>query len=1078
MRLRVEAGPDEGATLESADGEVVIGRDEDCDLVLHDDKVSRRHTSLSQLPDGRVIATDLGSSNGTLVAGVRIEGPVEVAGDARLRLGDTVIAVQARSGRTVLAQRGVTLRIESGEGQGRLVEVVGHEFVIGRGQGADLELPDPTVSARHASLSVLDDATAVVTDLGSRNGTFVNGRQIYEPVLLEGGERLRFGDTVVSVRGAPRRAGTLVAEVGAWLTIDSGPDSGRTVKATGPQFVIGRDPAADLPIADQNASRRHAALEVTGLDRAVLTDLGSTNGTTVDGVRVDGPVELRGGERIRIGDTEIRFGEGPPEPPAAARRAASTAIRSAALRPRTRLSTGDLARVCAKRPWLTIGVWAAAFLLGGALAGARLQDSLTGEITAGGNPESKRADALIEASLGGPRPLTELVVVRSAGASADDPAFRREVEQLRDRIVALGPDVVARATSYYDGRDPALLASDERGVLLPVVLAGDFDEAEANVGKLVSVVEAAGESERLDAFTTGEASIAHDFAEVAERDLRTGESIGLAVAFAVLLLVFGALVASLLPVAMAVLAIGVALGLATVIGQFTSLSIFVTNMVVGMGLALGIDYSLFVFTRHREEREAGRSVHEAIEIAGATSSRAVLFSGLAVVLALAGMVLTPDPMLRSLGIGAIVVGVMSVLAALTLLPAWLALLGDRVNRLALLRRRPGGGAPGREERFWRAAAGAVMSRPVVSLLLAVGVLVAAAVPVLDLERGSAGVSTLPDSTQSKQGFLAASEHFPGARSDPVEVVVAGEVGSPPVQAAIERLRGRLRGGVLTGTPQVQTSQGGDLAVLSVPIAGDPRSAAAAATVKRIREVDVPAAFGGVPAEVLVTGTTARDADWVDQLNGALPFVLVFVLGLSFVLLTVAFRSIVVPAKAVLMNLLSVGAAYGLLVLVFQKGVAADALGLQQVDRIEPWVPIFLFAILFGLSMDYHVFLLSRIRERFNETGDNREAVAHGITSTARIITGAALIMVAVFAGFALGDLVPFQQLGFGMGVALLLDATIVRSVLVPAGMRLLGARNWYLPRWLRWLPELSVEGPGQAPPERPPAPPRTEPATL
>jgi RND superfamily putative drug exporter len=552
---------------------------------------------------------------------------------------------------------------------------------------------------------------------------------------------------------------------------------------------------------------------------------------------------------------------------------------------------------------------------------------------------------------------------------------------------------------------------------------------------------------------------------VAERDLRNGESIGLAVAFVVLILVFGALVASLLPVAMAVFAIGVGLGLVTLIGQVMTLSIFVTNMVVGMGLALGIDYSLFVFTRYREERAAGRTIHESIVTSGGTSSRAVLFSGLAVVLALAGMVITPDPMLRSLGIGAIVVGVTSVLAALTLLPAWLALLGDRVNRLSLPKRGSTEGGPGREERFWQAAANAVMRRPVLSLVLAVGVLLAAAVPLVDLERGSAGVSTLPDSAQSKEGFLTVQRSFPGARMDPVEVVVAGEVESPPVEAAIERFQERLANDSLLGEPLVEVSQGADLALISMTVADDPRGVEAAKAVERVRNEYIPAAFSEVEAEVLVTGTTARDADWVEQLSGALPFVLVFVLSLSFVLLTVAFRSIVVPAKAVLMNLLSVGAAYGLLVLVFQRGVGTDLLGFQQIDRIEPWVPIFLFAILFGLSMDYHVFLLSRIRERFNETGDNREAVAHGITTTARIITGAALIMVAVFGGFALGDLVPFQQLGFGMGVALFLDATIVRSVLVPAGMRLLGARNWYLPRALRWLPELSVEGPGQAPPD-------------
>jgi RND superfamily putative drug exporter len=286
---------------------------------------------------------------------------------------------------------------------------------------------------------------------------------------------------------------------------------------------------------------------------------------------------------------------------------------------------------------------------------------------------------------------------------------------------------------------------------------------------------------------------------------------------------------------------------------------------------------------------------------------------------------------------------------------------------------------------------------------------------------------------------------------------------------MNRLEAQLRANPDFGPPTVEVSKARDLALISAPIAGDPKDAAAKEAVKRLRSQTIPAAFSGVNADVHVTGTTARDVDYVDGNRRALPFVLVFVLSLSFVLLMLVFRSVVVPAKAVLFNLLSTGAAYGLIVLVFQKGVGAGLLGFNQVDQVEAWVPVFLFAVLFGLSMDYHVFLLSRIREHFNRTGDNRAAVAHGITSTAAIITGAALIMVAVFSGFALGELIPFQQLGFGMGVALLLDATIVRSVLVPAGMRLLGARNWYLPKWLRWLPHIDVEG--SSAPQPPPAPP-------
>jgi uncharacterized membrane protein YdfJ with MMPL/SSD domain len=338
-----------------------------------------------------------------------------------------------------------------------------------------------------------------------------------------------------------------------------------------------------------------------------------------------------------------------------------------------------------------------------------------------------------------------------------------------------------------------------------------------------------------------------------------------------------------------------------------------------------------------------------------------------------------------------------------------------------------------------------------------------AAPVLGLRSGEAGVSTLPDRLAAKQGYLALNAAFPGETTEPVEIVIDGDADAPAVRTGIDRLRERLAEEARFGRPTLETNPAGDLTVLTVPIAGDPLGEEAVDAVRALRSDHVPAAFRDPGVDVLVGGDTAETVDESDTMSRWLPVVLAFVLALSFVLLTIAFRSLVVAAKAIVVNLLSVGAAYGLLVLVFQEGVGNEIFGFPQVDTIESWVPLFLFAVLFGLSMDYHVFLLSRIRERFLQTGDNRDAIAHGVGSTGRIITGAALIIVAVFSGFARGDLVMFQQMGFGVAVALLLDATVVRLVLVPAAMQLLGDRNWYLPAWLQRLPDVHVEGAQRSP---------------
>ena len=331
-------------------------------------------------------------------------------------------------------------------------------------------------------------------------------------------------------------------------------------------------------------------------------------------------------------------------------------------------------------------------------------------------------------------------------------------------------------------------------------------------------------------------------------------------------------------------------------------------------------------------------------------------------------------------------------------------------------------------------------------MLATAILLAMAAPVLALRSGEAGVERASRTgSPAKQGYLALNAEFPGETTEPVEIVIDGDAASPAVQDGIERLRERLASEDLLRPRRARDEPAGDLTVLTVPIQGDPLGEDAIDAVRELRSEHVPAAFPDPGVEVLVTGDTAESIDESDTMERWLPIVFAFVLGLSFVLLTIAFRSLVVAAKAIAVNLLSVGAAYGLLVLVFQEGIGNELLGFPQVDTIEAWVPLFLFAVLFGLSMDYHVFLLSRIRERFRQTGDNSDAIAHGVGSTGRIITGAALIIIAVFSGFARGDLVMFQQMGFGVAVALLLDATVVRLVLVPAAMELLGERNWYKP---------------------------------
>jgi RND superfamily putative drug exporter len=726
--------------------------------------------------------------------------------------------------------------------------------------------------------------------------------------------------------------------------------------------------------------------------------------------------------------------------------------------------TQRLALACAHHPWRTVVAWIGAIVVAVGLVGTLLGGGLTSEGHVTNDPASLRAYDLLDARFPGKNDYDELVVVRSARLTADDQPFRERIEKLAADLRATGG--IDALQTYYATQDRSLVSRDGHATLLVLTLT---DPGEDHIEDVMSVVKQADGQGGLDTAITGNFTFDHDLGEVSERDLRNGElRLGLPAALIVLIIVFGALVAAALPLMLALVSIAVALGLTSLVAAQWELSLFVTNMLTGMGLALGIDYALFVVSRFREERAAGREKTDAIAAAGATANRAVLFSGSAFVLAMTGLLLVQSTVMRSLALGAILVGITSVIAALTLLPAVLQLIGDGVNRLRVPVLGRQIDKPTNESRFWGGIVRRVIARPALSLIVGAAVLLVFAAPVFGLNIGAAGISTLPDDLPSKQGFVALQQSFPAASAEPATVVVDGAVGSAQVHGAIARLQERLTDDPRFGAPSLQVNPAGDLAALTVPLVGDVLGDQAVAAVRDLRADYIPAAFAGTGARVLVTGTTAENVDYFDVMSRWLPLVFLFVLGLSFVLLTVAFRSVVIAGTAIGLNLLSVSAAYGLLVLVFQEGVGAGLFGFQQVDVIEAWVPLFLFAVLFGLSMDYQVFLLSRIRERYSESGNTTDAIVFGIGSTARIITGAALIIVAVFAGFAAGDLVMFQQMGFGVAVALLIDATLVRGVLVPAAMQLLGVWNWYLPGWLQWLPHLDVEG--HAADEGPPHP--------
>ena len=707
-------------------------------------------------------------------------------------------------------------------------------------------------------------------------------------------------------------------------------------------------------------------------------------------------------------------------------------------------STERLARGCAARPRLTLALWGVAVLIAVVLVATSLH-GLSSQGNVEGSPESTRAKDAIARAFPGvvASEKQDVIVATSSRYTVDSPRFRAFARRLQAALAATGE---------VRGAHEVAVSRDGHSALVSVQIRSD-----SGAHPVEQVVEKANGGP-FEVGITGFHSTGYDFGKQSQTDLEKGElAFGLPAALIVLVLVFGAVFAGLVPVLMAILSIIVALGFVAVISLEFSLSVFIVNMLTGMGLALGIDYSLFVVSRYREERGHGLAKEDAIARTGATASRAVLFSGSTFVIALLGMFIVPTSIMRSLALGAILVGIVSVAAALTLLPALLSIVGDRVNsmRVPYLGRNLGR-ADTAEGRFWKRIVDAVLRRPALSLVLSVGAMLLLAAPIFGLHIGANGVSTLPSSLPSKQGYVLLQRAFPVQNPEPVRVVAVG--GDPArVQRDLAQLNRRLAAEGSFGAGAIQSRRA--VALLTSPVRGDPVGGAAVTAVRDLRANVIPSIFAGSGAKVYVGGVTAENVDYFDAVTNPTPYVLLFVLGLSFILLTVAFRSIVVALVSVLLNLLSVGAAYGLLTLVFLDGHGAGLFGFQHTHVIDAWVPLFLFSVLFGLSMDYQVFLMSRIKERYDASGSTHDAVVGGVATTARIITGAALIIVVVFAGFAAGKLVMFQQMGFGVAIALLLDATVIRSVVLPSTLALLDRRSWYLPHWLEWLPHVEVERP-------------------
>jgi putative drug exporter of the RND superfamily len=748
---------------------------------------------------------------------------------------------------------------------------------------------------------------------------------------------------------------------------------------------------------------------------------------------------------------------------------------------------GRLGRFAVRRRWLVIGTWAIVLVLMGSFA-----SSLTGRLTSGGFEVPGSDSLTVQQDLlhrfTGQYPSSALVVVRNDHATVDEAAYRQAVEGLAVRLDATRG--VGSVQSFYSTKSPVFVSKDRATTYLIVGLKGDQNEVLHGAARVAETVRADAPA-GYEVDTGGLAPFYSRFNEVSRQDLEKAERIAFPITLLVLVLAFGTLIAAGLPILLGMFSLVVTLGALYFLAGVTNMSVYVTNTASIIGIGVGIDYSLFVVTRYREELRRGRPVSDAIARSIASSGRAVALSGATVIVALAGMFLVNIQAFRSMAIGSMSVVAVAVLAAITLLPAVLSVAGRWVDRLRVPFVR---GVPaGNDRGFWHRWALSVMRRPWAFLGASLAILLVVAVPFGALRLGQPGPSVLPADEQPRIAAERLAADFGPGVTGPIEIILdtpggAGQLQNlSPVASLTKRLQAdpdvaavlSLTSAVpfdipMLGYVQIYSKglagvdprlrpvvaglsnwdRGASLSRITVVSKTPPESPASEDLIRRIRNWYVP----GAGVEARVGGSTAFNLDLENEISKRLPVVVAAVLALSFLLLMMAFRSLLLPLKAIVMNLLSVSAAYGVIVALFQWGWGASLLGFTSEHHIEAFVPMFLFSILFGLSMDYEVFLMSRMREEYERTGSNDLAVAHGLEGTARTITSAALIMVTVFLAFAVSRVVPFKEMGIGLAAAVLIDATLVRTVLVPAAMKLMGHWNWWMPYWLdRWLPRIALE---------------------
>ena len=713
-------------------------------------------------------------------------------------------------------------------------------------------------------------------------------------------------------------------------------------------------------------------------------------------------------------------------------------------------------RISAIVGWLLLVV--VAMLIGGAVGQVTMTQV---EYGAG---ESGHAERLLT-NAGVAQPAQELVLVHSATSTAAASGFQAAV-----RAVVSGVQATGRV---QDVRPPAV-AKNQHDVLIQFAMKGDPATAANRVQPVLDAVataQAAHPDVTIEQF--GQASANKWFNDTIIKDFRRAEWTAVPLALGILLVVFGALVAATLPVVLALTAFFAANGLLALISHAMHVDTSASSVMLLMGLAVGVNYCLFYLRREREERAAGRDGPTALRIAAATSGRSVLISGLTVIVAMAGMFLSGMQLFAGFAIATISVVLIAMAGSVTVLPALMSLLGDKVDygRVPFLgrARRPSGGS-----RIWNAVLGRVLARPGISAALAAGLLLALAAPAIGLHTETLSVNQmLPSSTPIVASYEHIMAAFPGGPAPAMVVVKAPDINAPQVQQAIVAFqRAARRSGEIGQPVEVTVYPGANLAEIQAPLAGNGTDATSRRALTTLHDTIVPATLGKITdGEALVGGNLAASIDFNNQLRHGIVPVFLFVMGITFVVMLVAFGSIVIPATTIGLNLLSVGAAYGVMVAVFQHGWGAALLGTTAPGAIESWIPLFVFVVLFGLSMDYNVFVVSRIKEAHDHGMPAPDAVAHGIRSTAGVVTSAAVIMVAVFAVFGTLSMQQFKQLSVGLAVAVLLDATIVRGVLLPSVMAALGERNWYLPRWLSWLPKPSgPAGPGGLPSTHEPSP--------